>query len=184
MPTRAMAVAFGPISWAAVIGGVFIALIVHILLNMLGAGVGAASVDLREQSDQAVATLSWGAFAWWSISGIIAAFFGGWAAGGFASTSATAEGGVHGFLSWAVTSVLIVTFGALAAGGAAAAVISPLTTATAQLQGATDEAQTAFATFSLASFVALVIGAAAAVLGGRWAAQYSGAPASSRRAHA
>jgi hypothetical protein len=37
----------GPIHWSAVIGGIFVALIVHLLLNMVGAGVGAASVDIR-----------------------------------------------------------------------------------------------------------------------------------------
>jgi len=166
---------------------VFVALIVHVLLNMLGAGVGAASVNLGEQSTEGVQALSWSAFAWWSISGIIAAFIGGWAAGNFAVTSALAEGGAHGFLSWAVTTVLIVAFAALAAGGAAATaggLLSPLSTATAQLQGTTQEAQTAFATFTLASLIALLIGAAAAVWGGRLAAIGHGAPAPTRRAHA
>jgi hypothetical protein len=175
MATRAVTTSYGPVSWGAVIGGVFVALVVHILLNMLGVGIGAASIDVGEKSAEAAQTLSWSAFAWWSISGIIAAFVGGWVAGNSAEVGGSIEGGFHGFLSWAVTTVLIVAFAALAAGGAAAAagaLLSPLSTATAQ---------TAFATFTLASLVALLIGAAAAIWGG-WLGAVREAP--SRRAHA
>ena len=35
----------GDVYWAAAIGGASVALIVHSILNMLGAGIGAASVD-------------------------------------------------------------------------------------------------------------------------------------------
>ena len=37
----------GPVAWSAVVGGVFVALVVHILLNMLGAGIGASSMEVR-----------------------------------------------------------------------------------------------------------------------------------------
>jgi hypothetical protein len=67
MVTRATTT-LGPVSWGAIIGGVFVALVVHILLNMVGADIGAASVDVGDKSAAAVQTLSWSAFAWWSIS--------------------------------------------------------------------------------------------------------------------
>jgi hypothetical protein len=44
-----------------------------------------------------------GAFAWWSMSGIIGAFIGGWAAGLLAEGAGSPNGALHGFLSWAVT---------------------------------------------------------------------------------
>ena len=75
----------GPVYWSAVIGGIFVALVVHILLNMLGAGIGAASLDIRAPTQGEVQGIGWGAFAWWSVAGIVAAFAGGWAAGVLAS---------------------------------------------------------------------------------------------------
>jgi hypothetical protein len=161
MATRHMTMEVtGPVSWAAVAGGVFVALIVHILLNMLGAGIGAASIDVTPAEGEAQ-TIGWGAFAWWSISGIIAAFAGGWAAGLLSSGYGSRDGGIHGFLSWAVTTVIVVASSALAAGTAAAAIsalFAPL------------------ATFPLASVLALLIGAAAAT----WAGDRAGTRTTSR----
>jgi hypothetical protein len=168
----------GPVSWAAVAGGVFVALIVHILLNMLGAGIGAASIDVTPAEGEAQ-TIGWGAFAWWSISGIIAAFAGGWAAGLLSSGYGSRDGGIHGFLSWAVTTVIVVASSALAAGTAAAAIsalFAPLSTAVARLQADAETAQTALATFTLASVLALLIGAAAAT----WAGDRAGTRTTSR----
>lgn len=159
----------GPVNWGAIIGGVFVALVVHILLNMLGAGIGAASVDIRAPTEGEAQGIGWGAFGWWSGSGIIAAFIGGWAAGVLASAAGSRDGSLHGFLSWAVTTVLVIAGAALAAGTAAAtigALFTPLSTSIARLQATPEAAQTITA-FSLASVVALVIGAVAATWGGR-----------------
>jgi hypothetical protein len=158
-----------PVVWGAVVGGVFVALIVHILLNMVGAGIGAVSMEAPTEGEaQAV---GWGAFAWWSISGIIAAFVGGWAAGVLAGANGSSNGGLHGFLSWAVTTVLVVIGAAVATGTAAAvigAMFAPLPTAiTERPQETSEAAQTAIAVLSLASVVALLIGAVAATWAGR-----------------
>ena len=160
----------GPVNWSAVIGGVFVALVVHILLNMLGAGIGAASVDIRAPTEGEAQGIGWGAFGWWSGSGIIAAFIGGWAAGVLASAAGSRDGSLHGFLSWAVTTVLVIAGAALAAGTAAAtigALFTPLSTFISRLQAAPEAVQTTLTAFSLASVIALVIGAVAATWGGR-----------------
>lgn len=158
-----------PVSWGAVVGGVFVALVVHILLNMLGAGVGAVSME--GPTEREAQTVGWGAFAWWSVSGIIAAFLGGWAAGAFSGANGSSNGGIHGFLSWAVTTVLVVVGAAVATGTAAAvigAMFAPLPTgATETPQEASEAARTAIAVFSLASVIALLIGAVAATWAGR-----------------
>jgi hypothetical protein len=65
----------GPVAWSAVVGGVFVALVVHIL-HMLGADIGANSLEVRTPTQGEAQAIGWGAFAWWSISGIIAAFAG------------------------------------------------------------------------------------------------------------
>jgi hypothetical protein len=153
----------GPINWSAVIGGVVVALVVHILLNMLGAGLGAASLEMRAPTEGEVQGLGWGAFGWWSVSGIIAAFLGGWAASVLASAATgSKDGSLHGFLSWAVTTVLVIGGAALAAGTAAVttgALFTPLSSSIARLQASPEAAQTSVAAFSLASVVALLIGA-------------------------
>jgi hypothetical protein len=160
-----------PVQWGAVVGGVFVALIAHILLNMMGAGIGAVSMEARTEGE--AQAIGWGAFAWWSISGIIAAFLGGWSAGAFSRATGSSNGGLHGFLSWAVTTVLVVIGAAIATGTAAAvigAMFAPLPTAvTERPQETSEAAQTAIAVFSLASVVALLIGAVAATWGGRLA---------------
>lgn len=158
-----------PVDWGAVVGGVFVALVVHILLNMVGAGVGAVSMNAPTEGE--ARAIGWGAFAWWSVSGIIAAIAGGWAAGIFSRANGSSNGGLHGFLSWAVTTVLVVTGAAVATGTAAAvigAMFAPLPTAVTQTPQETSEAaQTAIAVFSIASVIALLVGAAAATWAGR-----------------
>jgi hypothetical protein len=158
-----------PVAWGAVVGGVFVALVVHILLNMLGAGIGAISMEVKAPTEGEAQAIGWGAFAWWSTSGIIAAFVGGWAAGVLAAAGDSRNGVLHGFLSWAVTTVLVVTGAAIATGTAAAAIgamFAPLPTFTERPQETSEAAQTAIAVFSLASVVALLIGAVAASWGG------------------
>jgi hypothetical protein len=172
-----------PVQWGAVVGGVFVALIVHILLNMIGAGIGAVSMEARTEGE--AQAIGWGAFAWWSISGIIAAFVGGWSAGAFSSATGSSNGGLHGFLSWAVTTVLVVIGAAIATGTAAAvmgAMFAPLPTAvTERPQETSAAAQTAIAVFSLASVVALFIGAVVATWGGRLASKVAPESRPSRR---
>jgi hypothetical protein len=162
----------GPVAWSAVVGGVFVALVVHILLNLLGAGIGASSMEVRTPTQGEGQAIGWGAFAWWSISGIIAAFAGGWAAGLLAAGAGSPNGALHGFLSWAVTTVVVITGAAIATGTAAAALgamFAPIPTFIERPQETSEAAQSAVAIFSLASFVALLIGAGAATWGGRLA---------------
>src|SRR4029453_9530866 len=68
------------ISWSAILAGVAVALGVSILLGLLGAGLGAGSVNpTREQNP--MQGLGIGALIWMVVSGIIAFFAGGWVAG-------------------------------------------------------------------------------------------------------
>jgi hypothetical protein len=173
-----------PVVWGAVVAGVFIALVVHILLNMLGAGIGAVSMDVGTPTEGEAQAVGWGAFTWWSISGIIAAFAGGWAAGVLAAAAGSRNGALHGFLSWAVTTVLVVTGAAVASGTAAAAIgamFAPLPTFTERPQEISEAAQTAIAVFSLVSLVALLIGAVAATWGGRLASARTTEPRPARK---
>src|SRR5690242_2522563 len=65
------------VSWGAVLSGVFLALVVQLLLNMLGVGLGAATLDPLTGDNPSASTLSMGAAIWMGLSGILAAFVGG-----------------------------------------------------------------------------------------------------------
>src|SRR3954463_11436672 len=68
--------AFSGWTWQAVLAGVFMSLTIQILLTMLGFGVGLLSVDVQTAGSVPQGA-GWGAFVWWAVSGIIAAFVGG-----------------------------------------------------------------------------------------------------------
>ena len=69
------------VSWGAVFAGVVIALVVQLVLNLLGIGLGAASFDPATSDNPSATTFSIGAGIWWAVSGILAALAGGYAAG-------------------------------------------------------------------------------------------------------
>jgi hypothetical protein len=175
------------LSAAAIVIGVFIALVAQILLALLGAGIGFSAFRVPVTSGEAFA-VSWGAFIWWALSGILAAFAGGFAAYLWAPTNDVRSARVHGFLTWCVTTVIVMAFVALAAGssatlmsnlgGPAAAVAAQVDIAqrglageppprmTPETRARVDSARRALGHLSLASFFALLLGAAAGVLGG------------------
>jgi hypothetical protein len=176
-----------PLSAAAIVIGVFIALVVQIMLALLGAGIGFSAFRVPATAGEAF-TVSWGAFIWWALSGIVAAFAGGFAAFVWAPSLDKRSAWVHGFLTWCVTTVIVMAFVALAAGssatlmsnlgGPAAAVAAQVEIAqrglageppprmTPEARARIDSARRALGHLSLASFFALLLGGVAGVLGG------------------
>jgi hypothetical protein len=109
------------ISWGAVFGGVVIALATQLILNLLGVGIGAATFDPASSTNASATTFSIGAAIWWTISGILAALAGGYAAGRLAGQPREASGGWHGLTAWALATLVIfalltTTLGAIAGG--------------------------------------------------------------------
>jgi hypothetical protein len=175
------------LSAGAIVIGVFVALIVQILLALLGAGIGFSVFRVPASGSEAFA-VSWGAFVWWALSGILAAFAGGLAAFVWAPSADVRSAWVHGFLTWCVTTVIVMAFVALAAGssatlmanlgGPAAAVAGQVEIAqrgfageapqrmTPETRARVDSMRRALGHLSLASFFALLLGGAAGVLGG------------------
>jgi hypothetical protein len=171
-------------SWSSVLAGVVAALIVHVLLVMLGLGIGLLSVDTSTVANSPVG-VSWGAFLYWAISGIIAAFVGGWIAG---TVSPAGTGGAHGLAAWALATLIVVGAATLGVGSTASIannLVGPIasvarlndltrdetrrgTVGQSQTtnQGEIEAARRAVAGGMLGSFIALLIGAAAAYLGG------------------
>jgi hypothetical protein len=132
------------VSWGAVIAGVVIALVVQLILNLLGIGLGAASFDPATTDNPSATTFSIGAGIWWGVSGILAALAGGYAAGRLAGQPKESTGAWHGLTAWALTTLLIfylltTTVGSIV--GGAFRTIGSLAAGTAQTLGTT--AQTA-----------------------------------------
>jgi hypothetical protein len=96
------------VSWGAVLAGVVTALVTQLLLNMLGIGIGASTLDPGTADNPASSTFSIGAGLWWTISGIIAAFIGGYGASRLSGRPKESTGGWRGLTAWAATTLVIV----------------------------------------------------------------------------
>ena len=133
--------------------------------------------------------VSWAAFLYWAVAGIIAAFIGGWVAG---AVTAPGTGGGHALAAWAVATLVVVGAGIFAATSSASIasnLLGPTVNSIARYDRLTGDtgtrgtvgqraeankqevetARRAVAAGMLGSFIALLIGAAAAFLGGRMA---------------
>jgi len=116
------------VSWGAVLVGVVISLVVQLLLNMLGVGVGAATLDPTTSDNPTASSFSIGAGIWWTVSGVLAAFAGAYAAGRLSGKPREGTAAWHGLATWALTTLIIIylltsTVGGLL-GGAFSAVSS------------------------------------------------------------
>lgn len=110
-------VAINQVAWGAIFAGVAIALVAQLLLNMVGLGIGLATLDPGTSDNPSAGGFSIGAGLWWVLSGIIASFLGGWIAGRLAGKPQESTGGWHGLTTWAVTSLVVVYLLTSAIGG-------------------------------------------------------------------
>jgi hypothetical protein len=95
------------ISWGAVLAGVATALVAQLILNMLGVGIGASTLDPATGDAPSATSFSIAAGIWWALSGIIAAFIGGYVASRLSGRPKASTGGWHGLTSWAMTTLLV-----------------------------------------------------------------------------
>ncbi|MCA1408430.1 PhnA-like protein [Ensifer sp. IC3342] len=104
---RSANAAINEISWGAVFAGVALALAVQFLLNLLGVGIGAAVIEPTTSDNPNPSTLSIAGGLWFAVSGIVAAFVGGYVASRVSGRPGTTTGSYHGLTSWAVTTLVI-----------------------------------------------------------------------------
>jgi hypothetical protein len=69
------------VAWGAVFAGSAIALVMQIILNMIGLGVGLSTLDVAQGDTPSASSISVGAGIWFVVSGILAAGLGGYIAG-------------------------------------------------------------------------------------------------------
>lgn len=118
---------FNRASWGAIVAGVVAALVIQLLLNLLGIGIGAASLSAANPVDNPDAsTFSIGAGIWWTLSGIIASFCGGVVAGRLCGAAKVNTARWHGFVAWCVTTLVIFYLLTSALGGIVGGSLSAL----------------------------------------------------------
>jgi hypothetical protein len=105
----ARSVLLNRVSWGAVLAGVVVALVAQLILNMIGIGIGASTLDPGAGADQnpSARGFSIGAAIWWTVSGILASLAGGFAAGRLSGQPKEASAAWHGLTSWALTTLVI-----------------------------------------------------------------------------
>src|SRR5258708_1716428 len=69
------------VAWGAVFAGAVIGLVMQIILNMVGLGVGLSTLDIAQGDAPSAGSMSLGAGIWFVVSGILAAALGGYIAG-------------------------------------------------------------------------------------------------------
>ena len=114
------------ISWAAVAAGVAVALVTQALLNMLGVGLGAATLNPATGDSPGAGSFSMAAAVWWLAAGVIAAFVGGYVAGSLCGRAKPSTAGWHGLVAWAATTLVVLWMVASAVGGVVGGAASAL----------------------------------------------------------
>jgi hypothetical protein len=95
------------VAWGAIFAGVVVALVVQVVLTMLGAGLGIATLDPGTPDNPAASTFSITAAIWFVVAGIIAAFAGGYIAARMSGRTVPTTGALHGLTTWAVTTLIV-----------------------------------------------------------------------------
>lgn len=95
------------VSWGAIFAGVVVALVVQVLLTMLGAGIGIATLNPASGDNPEPSTFSILAGIWYVLGGIVAAFLGGYVAARMSGKTNATTGALHGLTAWAFTTLLV-----------------------------------------------------------------------------
>ena len=103
------AVLANKVSWGAILAGVTIALASQVTLVLVGAGIGAAALDVGTStaSDAGSSSLPLGAAAWSFGSVLVSTFLGAFVAARMSGRTAPASAGLHGLTTWAATTLLV-----------------------------------------------------------------------------
>lgn len=136
----ARSVLINRVDWGAVLAGVVVALVTQLILNMIGIGIGAASLDVSGGDNPGATTFSIGAGIWFAVAGILAALAGGFAAGRLSGKPKETTAGWHGVTSWALATLLTIYFVSSSVGGIIGGAYSTVTGAMGNVAGAAGSA--------------------------------------------
>nr|WP_042674503.1 hypothetical protein [Methylobacterium sp. B34] len=111
------AVLLNQVSWGAIFAGAVTALVTQVIINLVGVGVGLASVGTTAADNPSASTVSMGAGAWFVASGLVASLAGGLVAGRLSGKALPGAAALHGLVSWAVTTLVVLYMLTSAASG-------------------------------------------------------------------
>src|SRR5947208_3477537 len=172
-------------SWSAVFAGVIASLVFQLLFVMIGFGVGLLTLDVPT-AETAPKAVSWAVFAWWAVSGVMSAFVGGWTAANFSPAFTPESRATHGLMAWGLATLIVIGAAGLASSSSlATSLMGPTATTMAYYQRASEprlqttgqarpsqsqleQARRNLALAMIGTFVALIVGAGAAVGGSQW----------------
>jgi hypothetical protein len=117
------------VAWGAIFAGVVVALVIQVMLTMLGVGIGMATLDPASGDNPAASTFSITAAVWWFISGILAAFAGGYVAARMSGRTVPTTGAFHGLTTWAFTTLVVLYLLTTTAGNLVGGVFSGVASA-------------------------------------------------------
>jgi hypothetical protein len=117
------------VAWGAIFAGVVVTLVLQVMLTMLGVGLGMATLDPASGDNPAASTFSITAAIWWFISGIIAAFAGGYVAARMSGRTVPTTGAFHGLTTWAFTTLMVLYLLTTTAGSLVGGVFSGVASA-------------------------------------------------------
>ena len=94
------------ISWGAIFAGAVVAVVVGLLLNLLGLGIGLATFEFGP--DDTAKGFGIAQAIWFTISSLASLFAGGWVAGHLSGLPRRIDGALHGLVAWGLTTLLTV----------------------------------------------------------------------------
>lgn len=95
------------VSWGAIIGGIVVLLVIHLVLSLLGLGIGLSTIEPAAGGTPDAADAGIAGGIWYAIMAIIAAFAGGWVAARLAGVAMRTDGMLHGVLTWATATLIL-----------------------------------------------------------------------------
>jgi hypothetical protein len=105
---------FGHISWSAVFAGAVIALAVQLVLTLIGAAIGLATLNPASGDSPSANALGVGAGIWLVVTSILSLLIGGYIG---ARLSNARNGWLHGLTTWGVVTLLTTILLSTAVGG-------------------------------------------------------------------
>ena len=114
------------VSWQAILAGVVLALALQVLLSLLGAGIGANTVNVNGGTTPSASGFGIGAGIWLVLTSCIALFAGGFAAAWLAGNEIKFDGMLHGLVTWGIATLVTMyllssAVGSIVGGGMSAA---------------------------------------------------------------
>ncbi len=101
------AVLLNQVSWGAIFAGAVTALVTQVVVNLVGVGIGLASLGTTAADNPSASTASLSAGIWFVASGIVASLAGGLIAGRLSGKPLPGAAALHGLVSWAVTTLVV-----------------------------------------------------------------------------